>query len=80
MKPKLKALDTAHKAENRAVYLMASTPDGKTFMDVLVRMDSKVLRKSPDGVVDPYAMAYAAGQHDLIQTIKDMIEHGKMAR
>ena len=64
----LKALKDAHRVENRAIYLMASTPDGK------------VLRKSPDGVVDPYAMAYAAGQYDFIKQIKDMIENGKMAR
>ena len=76
----LKALKDAHRVENRAIYLMASTPDGKVFTDWMDKQTGKVLRKSPDGVVDPYAMAYAAGQYDFIKQIKDMIENGKMAR
>jgi len=80
MKAKLRGLNAERIAENRATFLLMNTPDGKLFMDRLDKQSSKILCKTPDGVVDPYAMAYAAGQHDLIKQIKDMIEDGKLAR
>jgi len=54
--------------------MMANTPDGKIFMVWLNRQDGRILKKDKLGTVDPYAMAYAAGVHDLIQNIKDMID------
>ncbi len=76
----LKLLKSKRRAENRAVYMMLETPDGKVFKEFLERMDSKILKKTPDGVVDPYAMAYAAGSHDLIKLIEDMANNGQLAR
>jgi hypothetical protein len=80
MNDKVRDLQAGRRRENRATFLLMSTPDGVAFMEAIEGMGGKVLRKSPDGVVDPYAMAYAAGQNDLIQTIKDMINDGKLAR
>ena len=80
MKAKIRGLIAERIAENRATFLLMNTPDGKLFMDRLEKQSSKILRKTPDGVVDPYAMAYAAGQHDLIKQIKDMVQDGKLAR
>ena len=64
----------------RAVYTMASTPDGQIFMDWLEGHCGKLLRKDKNGAVDPYAMTYVGGQKDLISDIKDMINDGKLAR
>ncbi len=80
MKDKLKLLQKVRKADNRAIYVMATTPEGKVFMTWIDKLSGRVLRKTPDGVVDPYAMAYAAGQNDLIKQIKDMINDGQLAR
>jgi len=80
MKQILRGLQAEARTVNRAVYMMVSTPDGKTFMAMLEKLDGKILKKDRQGTVDPYAMAYAAGQHDLIQTIKDMRDDGYVAR
>ena len=73
-------LQITHRAENRAVYMMLNTTDGKVFSSVLDKLDGKILKKDKTGTVDPFAMAYAAGQHDLIKLIKDMSNDGSMAR
>jgi len=80
MIPRLKGLQAERAKRNRAVFMLMTTPDGEGFMEWLSKQDRKILRKTNDGAVDPYAMAYVAGQHDLIQTVKDMIEDGKLAR
>ena len=65
---------------NRAVYLMSTTPDGTVFMAWLERQQTKLLKTNAEGRVDPLALAASAARHDLVNTIKDMIEDGKLAR
>jgi len=66
-------LNNLRRSEDRAIQAMANTPDGKTFMEWLDKMDGRILKKDKQGTVDSYAMAYQAGVHDIIHKIKDII-------
>jgi len=66
---------------NRAYFMSLSSPEGKHVMEDMNRYASrKLMKKDKQGRVDPFAMAFAAGQRDLFDYIEQRIEDGKLAR
>ena len=81
MNSKLEKLKKENQAVDRAMFMVYGTPDGKLMIDYLVRrFGGNLMKKTPDGAVDPYAMAASVGELNVIRAILEGIENGELAR
>jgi len=81
MNDKIAKLQSKRAVENRAFWRVAETPDGKIMIEYLKRMfGGSVLKKAPDGRIDPNAVMAAVGEQLVIKVILEKIENGKLAR